>query len=202
MSLSNKVILVSGANRGIGAATVRELLKAGVKKIYAGARNLDSLPDFNDSRVVSLQLDITRDESVQKAADTAKDVDVLVNNAGTMAFGDRQHSRGDRCGHEYQFLRHSSRHPGVYASLRQPRFRNNCKHGQRRWPCTRAVAGRLFCIKGRPAIVDASPSRDFGQVGHHCHWNLSRPHRYGFGKGHPAREIDTRTRRDQHRPRN
>jgi NAD(P)-dependent dehydrogenase (short-subunit alcohol dehydrogenase family) len=88
MSLSNKVILVSGANRGIGAATVRELLKAGVKKIYAGARNLDSLPDFNDSRVVSLQLDITRDESVQKAADAAKDVDVLVNNAGTMAFGD------------------------------------------------------------------------------------------------------------------
>ena len=88
MSLSNKVILVSGANRGIGAATVRELLKAGVKKIYAGARNLDSLPDFNDSRVVSLQLDITRDESVQEAADTAKDVDVLVNNAGTMAFGD------------------------------------------------------------------------------------------------------------------
>jgi NAD(P)-dependent dehydrogenase (short-subunit alcohol dehydrogenase family) len=88
MSLSNKVILVSGANRGIGAATVRELLKAGVKTIYAGARNLDSLPDFNDSRVVSLQLDITRDESVQKAADAAKDVDVLVNNAGTMAFGD------------------------------------------------------------------------------------------------------------------
>lgn len=37
---------------------------------------------------MSLQLDITRDESVQKAADTAKDVDVLVNNAGTMAFGD------------------------------------------------------------------------------------------------------------------
>jgi NAD(P)-dependent dehydrogenase (short-subunit alcohol dehydrogenase family) len=37
MSLSNKVILVSGANRGIGAATVRELLKAGVRKVYAGA---------------------------------------------------------------------------------------------------------------------------------------------------------------------
>ena len=30
MSLSSKVILVSGANRGIGAATVRELLKVGV----------------------------------------------------------------------------------------------------------------------------------------------------------------------------
>src|ERR1700743_276226 len=88
MSLSDKVILVSGANRGIGAATVRELLKAGVRKIYAGARNLNSLPDFGDSRVVPLQLDITKDESVQQAAETAKDVDVLINNAGTMAFGD------------------------------------------------------------------------------------------------------------------
>jgi NAD(P)-dependent dehydrogenase (short-subunit alcohol dehydrogenase family) len=88
MSLSNKVILVSGANRGIGAATVRELLKAGVAKIYAGARDLNSLPDFGDSRIVPLQLDVTKDESVRKAADIAKDVDVLVNNAGTMAFGD------------------------------------------------------------------------------------------------------------------
>src|SRR6201999_2857232 len=88
MSLSDKVILVSGANRGIGAAIVRELLKAGVKKIYAGARNVNSLPDFGDSRVVPLQLDVTNDESVRKAADAAKDVDVLLNNAGTMAFGD------------------------------------------------------------------------------------------------------------------
>ncbi len=88
MSLSNKVILVSGANRGIGAATVRELLKAGVRKVYAGARNLSSLPDFGDSRAVPLQLDVTNDDSVRKAADSAKDVDVLVNNAGTMAFGD------------------------------------------------------------------------------------------------------------------
>ena len=35
-----------------------------------------------------LQLDVTSDELVEKAADTADDVDVLVNNAGTMAFGD------------------------------------------------------------------------------------------------------------------
>lgn len=88
MSLSNKVILVSGANRGIGAAIVRELLKANVRKIYAAARNLNSLPDFGDLRVVPLQLDVTNDGSVQKAADIAGDVDVLINNAGTMAFGD------------------------------------------------------------------------------------------------------------------
>lgn len=88
MSLSNKIVLVSGANRGIGAAVVRELLKAGVAKVYAGARNPKSLPDFGDKRVVPLQLDVTSDTSVNAAAEAAKDVDVLVNNAGTAAFSD------------------------------------------------------------------------------------------------------------------
>jgi len=68
MSLKNKVVLVSGANRGIGAATVREMLGAGVKKIYATARNLASLPDFGDRRVVPLQLDVTSDASVGQGA--------------------------------------------------------------------------------------------------------------------------------------
>jgi NAD(P)-dependent dehydrogenase (short-subunit alcohol dehydrogenase family) len=80
--------LVTGANRGIGAALVRELLKAGVGKIYAGARNPNSLPDFNDPRAVPLQIDVTSDASVKQAAETATDVDVLLNNAGTAAFGD------------------------------------------------------------------------------------------------------------------
>jgi NAD(P)-dependent dehydrogenase (short-subunit alcohol dehydrogenase family) len=88
MSLSNKVALVTGANRGIGAAIVRDLLKAGVVKIYAGARNPASLPDFADLRVVPIQLDVTSDASVESAAEAAADVDVLINNAGTMAFGD------------------------------------------------------------------------------------------------------------------
>lgn len=83
---TNKTVLVSGANRGIGAATVRELLKTDVAKIYAGARKLDSLPDFGDARVVPLQLDITDDASVKAAAETAKDVDILLNNAGTAVF--------------------------------------------------------------------------------------------------------------------
>lgn len=88
MSLSKKVVLVSGANKGIGAATVRRLLQTDIAKIYAAARNPASLPDFGDARVVPLQLDVTDAGSVQKAAETAGDVDLLVNNAGTMAWGD------------------------------------------------------------------------------------------------------------------
>lgn len=88
MSLKNKVVLVTGANRGIGAAVVREFLKADVAKVYAAARSMASLPDFGDRRVVPLQLDVTSDASVTAAAGTAADLDILVNNAGTMAFGD------------------------------------------------------------------------------------------------------------------
>ena len=88
MTLSNKVVLVSGASRGIGAAIVRELLKADVAKIYAAARDPKTLPSFGDLRVVPLQMDITSDASVNEAAAAAHEVDVLVNNAGTLAFGD------------------------------------------------------------------------------------------------------------------
>ena len=64
MSLSNKTILITGANRGIGAATARELLKVGVSKIYACARDTRSLPDFGDARVVPPSLRfVTRDEA-------------------------------------------------------------------------------------------------------------------------------------------
>jgi len=87
MTLSNKVVLVSGANRGIGAAIVRELLKVDVAKIYATARDPKALPSFGDSRVVPLQLDITSDVSVNEAAAAMQDVEVLVNNSGTLAFG-------------------------------------------------------------------------------------------------------------------
>lgn len=88
MSLKNKIVLVSGANRGIGAATVQELLKADVQKIYATARRIESLPDFGDARVVPLQLDVTDDESVDRASAAAADIDVLLNNAGSLGFTD------------------------------------------------------------------------------------------------------------------
>ncbi len=88
MSLSNQVILVTGANRGIGAATVRELLTRDVKKVYAAARNPASLPDFADPRVVPLALDITNEAQVAAVAEAAGDVDVVVNNAGTAVFSD------------------------------------------------------------------------------------------------------------------
>ncbi len=95
MTLKNKIVLVTGASRGIGAAIVQEMLKAGVAKIYATARDPKTLPSFADRRVVPLQMDITSEASVSAAAAAAQDVDVLVNNAGTLAIGDYLNSNWD-----------------------------------------------------------------------------------------------------------
>lgn len=81
----DKVVFVTGANRGIGKAIVEALLKNGVKKVYAAARDVKNL-GFNDSRVVPVQLDITKRDQIQQAAALAGDTQVLINNAGTLAF--------------------------------------------------------------------------------------------------------------------
>jgi len=77
--------LVTGANRGIGRALVDSLLARGAAKVYATARNVDSLKDLvakSGGRVVPLQLDVTNPEQIKAAAAAARDIRLLINNAG------------------------------------------------------------------------------------------------------------------------
>lgn len=85
MKFDNKTVFVSGANRGIGKAMVEALLKHNVKKVYAAARDVKSL-EFKDARVVPVALDITKRDQIQKAAALASDTQILINNAGALAF--------------------------------------------------------------------------------------------------------------------
>jgi hypothetical protein len=65
-TLDNSVILVTGANRGIGKAMVESFLAAGAAKVYAAARRqatLDPLVEANPGRVVPLRIDVTDDGS-------------------------------------------------------------------------------------------------------------------------------------------
>lgn len=85
VSTQDSVVLVSGANRGIGKSFAIEALAKGAKKVYATARNvasLDAVEEFNDDRVVKLTLDVTNQEQVSAAAAAATDVNVLINNSG------------------------------------------------------------------------------------------------------------------------
>lgn len=86
MKIKNQVILVTGANRGIGKALVQAALQRGASKVYAAARKPSELPDFGDARVVPLTLDVTLPEQVAAASQIASDVSLLINNAGALAF--------------------------------------------------------------------------------------------------------------------
>ena len=87
MNTKNRVIFISGANRGIGKALVDAALASGAKKVYAAARQLKSLPHWNDGRVIPVELDITNERSVLAASKLALDTDLLINNAGVLNFG-------------------------------------------------------------------------------------------------------------------
>lgn len=92
--LEGKVCLITGASRGIGAATMKRFVEEGAT-VYANARNhknMDALCDEMNSKYPGtakpLYFDV-RDESAAKQAvmQIKKEVgrlDVLVNNAGIM----------------------------------------------------------------------------------------------------------------------
>lgn len=88
MELTNCTALVTGANRGIGAAFVAALLDAGAQKVYAACRNpsADDLEfDAKDSRIHAVALDVTDSTSITDLASLCADVQLLVNNAGLFA---------------------------------------------------------------------------------------------------------------------
>ncbi|MGW9211063.1 SDR family NAD(P)-dependent oxidoreductase [Embleya sp. NPDC055664] len=85
-SITDKTLLVTGANRGIGAGLVDEALRRGARLLYAGTR-IESFT-HHDARVVPLALDVTDPRQIAAAAAAVELLDVLVNNAGISEFDD------------------------------------------------------------------------------------------------------------------
>jgi len=85
MTIADKAVLVTGANRGIGQALVEEALRRGAKRVYAGTR----APFTHlDERVTPLTLDVTCAEQIQGAVERVESLDILINNAGLALFDD------------------------------------------------------------------------------------------------------------------
>lgn len=84
MDLRNRRVLVTGANRGLGAELVKVALDRGAARVYAAARDVEGLAgavEAGAGRVVPLRLDVTDPAQVEAAARVG-DVDLVISNAG------------------------------------------------------------------------------------------------------------------------
>ena len=79
MKIKDSVVFITGANRGLGLAYARAALAAGAKKVYAAARDPNSI---TLEGVHAVALDVTKPEQVEAAARACGDITLLINNAG------------------------------------------------------------------------------------------------------------------------
>ncbi|WP_348270095.1 SDR family NAD(P)-dependent oxidoreductase [Edaphobacter paludis] len=91
--LENKIALVTGGGSGIGAATARELARAGAHVLIADL-NLAAAQalaaELPDARAVAM--DVTESASIASAFVSIPQLDILVNNAGIGLVGDITHT--------------------------------------------------------------------------------------------------------------
>jgi NAD(P)-dependent dehydrogenase (short-subunit alcohol dehydrogenase family) len=85
MTVADRAVLVTGANRGLGQALVEEALRRGAKRVYAGTRQPLA---HSDRRVTPLILDVSNAAQTQKAVETVESLDILINNASVELYGD------------------------------------------------------------------------------------------------------------------
>jgi NAD(P)-dependent dehydrogenase (short-subunit alcohol dehydrogenase family) len=85
MTVKDKAVLVTGANRGIGRALVEEALRRGARRVYAGTRGPLAHPA---EQVTPVVLDVTDPAQIQAAVETVESLDILVNNAGVALYDD------------------------------------------------------------------------------------------------------------------
>lgn len=87
IDLSDKVALVTGANRGIGLAIAQTLAQCGARVAY-GARSQQAAAEVADDRGMPVSCDVTDYGSVSGAVATCVEklgaLDILVNNAGVI----------------------------------------------------------------------------------------------------------------------
>jgi NAD(P)-dependent dehydrogenase (short-subunit alcohol dehydrogenase family) len=86
-SVKDKVVLITGANRGIGKALVDQCIHHGATKVYAAVRDLSSAQPLVDQyeNVHAIYMDLSKPETIEKAALEANDVQIVINNAGILS---------------------------------------------------------------------------------------------------------------------
>ena len=79
-TIKDSIVLITGATGAIAQALIAGLNARGARKIYAAARDVSGLAASD--RLGPIKMDVTSDDDVNRAAAQAKDVTLLINNAG------------------------------------------------------------------------------------------------------------------------
>lgn len=94
--MKDKVVIITGANRGIGKAATKEIAKLGAK-VYMACRSVDSankvkeelISETKNKNIFVRELDLSSTKSIEKFSESfLKEeikLDVLINNAGIMS---------------------------------------------------------------------------------------------------------------------
>jgi len=84
MMIASSVVLLTGANGGLGQALAADLVSRGAAKLYVCARSFAAAEEVAVSVgavAIPLQLDITDASAIAKATAAAPDITLLINNA-------------------------------------------------------------------------------------------------------------------------
>jgi NAD(P)-dependent dehydrogenase (short-subunit alcohol dehydrogenase family) len=94
--MKNSVVIITGANRGIGKAATKEIAKLGAK-IYMACRSVESankvkdelISETKNENIFVKELELSSAQSITKFAESFQNeeskLDVLINNAGIMS---------------------------------------------------------------------------------------------------------------------
>jgi NAD(P)-dependent dehydrogenase (short-subunit alcohol dehydrogenase family) len=84
MNFNNAIVLVTGANRGLGKALAQAAIKAGAAKVYAAARKPETI---DIPGATPIKLDVTNAADIAAVVQAIPDLTILINNAGIHVVG-------------------------------------------------------------------------------------------------------------------
>jgi len=79
----SKRVLITGGNKGIGIEIVKKFLDLDYE-IITVARNYDNFPYKDNTKVTTIEYDLSNVDGLEKLAKEVGDIDILINNAGYM----------------------------------------------------------------------------------------------------------------------